>query len=390
LLVIAIAAGAVGFGALVAPPARPPGRASACDATIATSAQLEAKLRSSATGEIVCLESGTYRRQMLADNNRRNYETFQPAHGAKVTLGGFELTNYSHVRFRNFTGGSRIAGGNGLIASDHIQLMGNTITGGEDALLIRATKDSLVQRNRMHGFSSACDASAPAGYVMWVNSYYGDGSPENGLEGLVIDRNDIGGNQGQDGIQLGGGRDNGSEDVAITNNHFHDLYARDSCSSDHSDSIQVIGGSRITVRGNTFRRVQNACLWGDDVLTDAVVEDNLMIGDRGVPGGVGIFCQIFDAERLTFRNNTVVRVPGASWLSGLLLRSSGIAASPSARVENNVLQDFDFDAGYNITASSNADLHAGPPRRPASYRGGFPFEDTRSFAPLPRLKRAVD
>ena len=377
----------------MAPASKRPGRGSACNATISTSGQLEAKLRSSATGEIVCLESGTYRRQTLADNTRRSYETFQPAPGANVTLGGFELSNYAYVRFRNFTGDSRITGGNGLIASDHIQLINNTITGGEDALLIRATKHSLIQRNRMRGFSSPCDASAPAGYVMWINSYYGDASPENGLQGLVIDRNDIGGNQGQDGIQLGGGPDYGTEDVAITGNHFHDLYARRSCSSDHADSIQVIGGRRITVRGNTFRRVQNACLWGDDVLTDAVVEDNLMIGDRGVPGGVGNFCQIFDAEHLTFRNNTVVRVPGATWLNGLLLRSSGKAGSPSARIENNVLQDSNFDAdraGYKITQASNADLRAGPPRRPASYRGGFPFEDTRSFAPLPRLERVVE
>jgi len=177
---------------------------------------------------------------------------------------------------------------------------------------------------------------------MWVNSYITATDPDNGLQGLVIRGNTFR-NIPEDGIQMGGGNFYGTRNVLIEGNTFDTVRAVSSAA--HSDSIQIIGGDRITVRANTFRHVQNACMWGDDDLTNSVVENNLMIGDTDTQGGTGILCQIWDAPNLVVRNNTIIQY---GTYPGLLLRSSG-----SALVENNIVNKYSWESGVTVTNKNN-------------------------------------
>ena len=225
-----------------------------------------------------------------------------------------------------------------LWKSNHLEISNSQFSGR--GLMIRGVKDSLISGNTIADIIDG--TAAPAGYGMWINSYITPTDVDNGLTGLVIRGNTFH-NIPEDGIQMGGGNDYGTKNVLIEGNLFDTIGAVSA--SAHADSIQIIGGDRITVRGNTFRHVQNACMWGDDRLTNSVVENNLMIGDTDARSGVGILCQIWDADNLIVRNNTVIQY---GTYPGFMLRGTG-----TALVENNLLNKYDVESGVKATNTNN-------------------------------------
>ena len=288
---------------------------------------------------MLCLASGNYGALSIRDKKRSSYLTIQPAPGATVTLKPFYFNNTSYFRI---TGVSVPATSSDdttqLWKSNHLEISNSDFS--VHGLLIRGVKDSLIANNQIRDITDG--TSAPAGYGMWINSYITPTDVDNGLTGLVIRGNTFH-NIPEDGIQMGGGNDYGTKNVLIENNTFDTVGATSSTA--HSDSIQIIGGDRITVRGNTFRHVQNACMWKDDRLTNSVVENNLMIGDTDARSGVGILCQIWDADNLVVRNNTIIQY---GTYPGLMLRSSG-----SAVVENNLMNKYDVESGVSATNRNN-------------------------------------
>ena len=333
----------------------------ACTETITTSAQLQSRALSAPDGAVLCLTSGSYGPLSIRNSKRADYLTIQPAPGASVTLRPFYLNTTSYYRITGFAVPGAGDDTTQLWKSNHLEISGNVFS--THGLLIRGVKDSLIGGNTISDIADG--ASAPAGYGMWVNSYISPTDPDNGLTGLVIRGNTFH-NIPEDGIQLGGGNDYGTANVLIEGNRFDTIGATSSAA--HSDSIQIIGGDRITVRGNTFRHVQDACMWGDDTLSNSVVENNLMIGDTDARSGVGILCQIWDAPNLVVRNNTIIQY---GTYPGLMLRGSG-----SAVVENNLFNKYDVESGVSVTSRNNLEV-------PASYGFVGDFE-------LPAGSAAID
>jgi hypothetical protein len=312
---------------------------SGCTEMVSSTSQLQSRVVDAPDGSVLCLASGSYGALSVRDKKRSSYLTIQPAPGASVSLKPFYFNNTSYFRI---TGVSVPATSSDdttqLWKSNHLEISNSRFS--THGILIRGVKDSLISGNTITDIADG--SAAPAGYGMWINSYITPTDPDNGLTGLVIRGNTFH-NIPEDGIQMGGGNDYGTKNVLIENNMFDTIGATSSTA--HSDSIQIIGGDRITVRANTFRHVQNACMWKDDQLTNSVVENNLMIGDTDARSGVGILCQIWDATNLVVRNNTIIQY---GTYPGLMLRSSG-----SALVENNLMNKYDTESGVSVTNKNN-------------------------------------
>ena len=324
-----------------APPAPTP-TPSACTETITTTTQLQSRATGAPDGSVLCLASGNYGVLTIRDKKRASYLTIQPAPGASVTLKPFYLNNTSYFRFTGLSVPATSSDDTTqLWKSNHLEVSNSQFSGR--GLMIRGVKDSLISGNAITDIIDG--SAAPAGYGMWINSYISPTDVDNGLTGLVIRGNTFH-NIPEDGIQLGGGPDYGTKNVLIEGNLFDTIGAVSDTA--HADSIQIIGGDRITVRGNTFRHVQNACMWGDDTLSNSVVENNLMIGDTDARNGVGILCQIWDATNLVVRNNTIIQY---GTYPGFMLRGSG-----SALVENNLMNKYDVQTGIAVTNRNNLEV----------------------------------
>jgi acetyltransferase-like isoleucine patch superfamily enzyme len=290
-------------------------------------------------GAVLCLATGNYGRLSITGKKRAGYLTIRPATAATVSMKPFYFNNTSYFRITGISIPAIASDDTTqLWKSNHMELSNLDFSGR--GLLMRGVKDSLIANNTIRNIIDG--TSAPEGYGIWVNSYITPTDPENGLTGLVIRGNsfyDI----PEDGIQMGGGQFYGTKNVLIEANSFDTIGATSSTA--HSDAIQIIGGDRITVRANTFRHVQNACMFKDDTLSNSVVENNLMIGDTDARSGVGILCQIWDAPNLTIRNNTIMQY---GTYPGMMLRNSG-----SAIIENNLMNKYTVESGVSATMRNN-------------------------------------
>jgi hypothetical protein len=324
-----------------APPPPPP--PSSCTQHVSTTTALQSAVNTAGAGQTICLDAGTYGHFEIKNRVLSDYLTVEPSSGASVSFSdGFLIQGSSHIRLQGLV----VHGAgyyNSVFTSDNIQVLDSDFS--NDGFTIRATKNSLFKGNNIHDIADA--TAAPGGYGMWVNSYYCCNSTvlnaTDGLDGLVIEDNTFH-NIPEDGIQLGGGPTHHTRDVTIKGNTFDTVSAISTTA--HSDSIQIIGGDNITVADNTFRHVQDACMFKDDTLSNSTVENNLMVGDTDARSGVGILCQIWDATNLTVLNNTV-------WQYGtypaLMLRHSG-----SAVVENNISnKGITVETGVTASQSNN-------------------------------------
>jgi hypothetical protein len=96
-------------------------------------------LNSASDGAVVCLDGGSYGYVTQSNKNRSSYTTFRPNPGASVTLAGMQLTNYAYARFDGFT----FSGGTNILASDHLEFIGNTVSDATNGFLLRGVKNSL-------------------------------------------------------------------------------------------------------------------------------------------------------------------------------------------------------------------------------------------------------
>jgi hypothetical protein len=332
----------------------PPPPLAACTQSVSSASALTSALQHAAAGAVLCLASGSYGRITVNNSSRTAYATVQPAPGASVTLAGISLQDSSYLRFQALTFVQTMA--TSVVQSNHIQFLVDDVSG--QGFMIRATQESLWQDDVVHDITRTPGAAAPDGYGFWLNSYsccnVNAFNSTDGLDGDIFVGNTLN-HIPQDGMQFGGGQLHHTENITIAANTFENIAAASCCTStDHSDSIQIIGGTSITVEDNYFHDVQDACMFKDDTLTNLVYENNLALDSPGVPGGAGILCQIWDAQNAKIINNTFWRVSGAG-LTGFMLRSSGGVSGLSADVENNVLAagSYQYEPGYHVTEAAN-------------------------------------
>ena len=324
------------------PPHSPPG---GCSVTVSSTAALQSQASSAPAGATVCAASGTYGHFTVTGVHRSSDTTIQPAPGATVNVAGFTLVDDTHLKIT----GLHVTDDWGGRILDNVTISGNDFDGSHGN--IRAMKHSLIGNNQIHDIQTSQDEYLGAG--LWINSYAGSqlgpGDPHNGLDGLTIKGNTFS-HICSDGIQVGGGNYNGTRNVTIDRNSFDDIAGRCDPAA-HSDSIQLLGGTDMSIINNRFEHVQDACMFKDDRLEGTtLVQNNLMIASSDTYGGTGIMCQIWDAANVVFRNNTISKQAG---FQSLLFRTQEGGAK-TALVENNALSEGpSAEPGITVTDRNN-------------------------------------
>lgn len=119
----------------------------------------------------------------------------------------------------------------------------------------------------------------------------------------------------QDAVNITSGSSVRSQRILIEGARFHDMVGTASC-ADHSDFLQALAGSFITIRGNRFSDGPDEDLIMRpylDILSDITVENNMF----GVENGAGSQSIIVGAQTDSCSNITVQNNSGAESMNGV-------------------------------------------------------------------------
>ena len=276
------------------------------------------------------------------------------------------MTNVSYVTLTGLDVRGGVPDGTGTIqiaGSDHVGLVGNTMTGiangflsetgtatrGNSLALIRDSQNIFIADNKVSGF------------------FHGFGILE--VKGLTLIDNDISKMQG-DGFRGGG-----IQDAVISGNNFHDFYGSTQ-TLNHSDMIQIWGSGaqsltqNITISGNTLDTGDGAATqsifirneeFGLDNTPTSGYYQNITITDNVIRNGAFNGITVADARGVTVDNNTLLWDPdartqttGTSGLGGSTDPTIFLNNTPGAVITDNI-------------AGRINDLTAGATRDPSNY-----------------------
>jgi hypothetical protein len=281
----------------------------------ATPSTLSAQLAASTAGQTLCLSSGDY--GVWRGTGRS--VVVRAADGASVSMGfefgagdrGFTLEGVSirggrvtagagpfTVRDSAFSDGLFVDGvANSGILVDHVSFVGINSCSGCDPAMVHL----------------AYDSTTPSGVTI-ANSLFADGNA--------------------DGIQTGVG-------VNIIGNEFRNLY-EGSCSSCHTDPIQLIDAPGAVVRGNWVHDTADGIV-AYDGLRNATIEDNVV---ELVHGRWGI--ELYSDQGSVVRHNTLVYGTGCEyapcgWI--MLDRKDQDPAGSGTVIEDNIATAITSDDG---------------------------------------------
>jgi Concanavalin A-like lectin/glucanases superfamily/Right handed beta helix region len=323
--------------------------AAACNRT-ATPATFGANVAAAGAGQTVCLTSG-------------NYGTWGGTNKAITITAAPGNTPTMQVSFGSGDGGFTVNGMSG---------MGGVIDGSASNITIQNSRFAteldisgsvskiMISHNDLT-FPVQSRSSGPAAKI-----YYDahGGSPGSAA---TIAFNDIE-NGDLDGLQISGG-----SGLYVVGNVFRNLCDR---GVNHTDNIQFVGGSQITVHANYVYEPQNCPTQGitsyDGNTNGLLIEDNVV----DVPRDWGI--ELYSDRGSVVMHNTVVYHPSSYsefHTSGGQIdidRKSQDPAGSGTQVYNNIASSVDFQNGSSGTQHNNVSgqraLYVGPTNTWAGFK----------------------
>ena len=213
------------------------------------------------------VRGGSYPELSVKDDNRRSSMlTLKAYTGESVTLNGFDVSKASHVRvegFRitdwvDFTDGAR-----------QVALVGNDIS--PRGVRMKGVDGVLVEGNTIHDLVPDADGKCSCG--IWIQSWGSIGPARNvTMRGNTITR------LSNDGINLAN-----VVNILIEGNTIKDALSIGNGA--HVDSIHLMGGDNITLRGNRLEHNQHGLMFTDHQPRNVTIENNLVVG---ITNGMGM------------------------------------------------------------------------------------------------------
>jgi hypothetical protein len=217
---------------------------------MATPSTLSSQLSAATTGQTICLAAGDYGAFKGAAKSGTVTIIEQP--GASATL-SLSLTNATNITLDGLT----VRGGGLSGSTRNITIRNSTFTAATsiDGL---ANANILFDHDTFNNIDAAGQYDTPAR----IHLSYSSSTPS----GVTIQNSQLNGGSA-DGVQTGVG-------VNILNNEFANI-TEGSCSSCHTDAIQLLGARGSIVRGNWIHDSATGIV-AYDGLANATIEDNVV------------------------------------------------------------------------------------------------------------------
>jgi nitrous oxidase accessory protein NosD len=315
---LATLAYASGQGAGQRSAAVPQGPAGRCTALLSAGADVSAAVAGAGGGSVICLRPGRYPAVEASGLGKAPPVTIRSAPGKRrAIVEGIYLLDPSGLRFQNL---AIRAGVSVTPSADALQFVGNDITGTGGIFMFgdfrigKRVSNILIKGNYIHDLDYGGHQETGFGY---------------GIEGIGDTRNvRILGNTikspASDYVQSAS-----PVRWTVSGNTFLGPSLLGS-HEDHQDLWQIFGGGRHIVFSDNVARhtqTQESLLFQTGRFEDVLVENNLFDHDSR-----GYTCQIYQAQHLIFRRNTIV---GSHW--GCLFRdASNEAPGGRYRIVHNV------------------------------------------------------
>ncbi len=299
-----------------------------CTQSVSPGASLTAALARAPAGAVICLHGGKYPGERIPSDATDNssFVTLQPVHGEVPVLTG-ELA-FDGARYLRIQGLSLKSGIKFQPAASHVELIGNDITGVGGIFLFGdsreggSTRDVLIQGNLIHGID----------YTGWQGVYGGYGIKSVGTQsGVTVRGNEIK-SVAADYIQT-----DEANHWVVDSNTFLGPTLVGGHPLEHQDLWQIYaGGSDVRFTNNVARNTGTAqslmfqLTYPGNRFSDVTVENNLFDHETQ-----GYTCQVFQANGLTFRDNTVV----GSRFGCLFRDDKRYPAGSGYEVDHNVFAD---------------------------------------------------
>jgi chitodextrinase len=258
------------------------------------------------SGSLVLVRGGSYPAlTVYGDNRRTQLVTFRAHSGESVVINGLTITGSSFLRFEGFklTGNVDVRD-----AAHHVELVGNELQ--MKTIWTYRTVDVLLAGNHIHDVYSS------------TNGWRTIGIKSRHDVRLTIRNNRIE-KLAEDPIQITKG-----QDVLIEANTLRDAHPDN---GQHTDTIQVLGADRLTIRGNYGSDINHGLMFTDYSAYNVTIENNVI---TRVKTGMSAHDVGDKMTNLKLLNNTW---HDTSW--GVNLRT----AHPNAIVRNNI-----FDKVSNL------------------------------------------
>lgn len=308
-----------------------------CGATLSRGDSVADALAEAKDGDRLCLSAGSYDR--VSTSAVKTQVTVAPAWGARATVAGIGLTRAAGITFE-----------------------GLDIT--PEGVMVRGSTDIELVGNHIHDIrrEPACP-SAPSvgnGYAVWLNAYSDTRSKRITIKDNVFERIT------HDAIQTGS-----TDDLLIDGNEITAVKAV-GC-GDHSDSIQIVEGRRITVRANHVHDNVHGFMvngHGTTVRAGLRLENNLV---HHITGGIAL--NLYNVDRLALLNNTV-------WDTATpAVRLRDTTDNPTvmrATVRNNIFEEYgsECDSAGCVVAQERNLIGSGE-RGPSDLADSSPGLDAR-------------
>jgi Right handed beta helix region len=337
VLTAAIVVLALSLGAADEEASKASSRAVSCDRTLAPGAGLGPALARAEPGSTICLRAGRYRGAPIeaSATDKDAYVTVRSVPGKKVTIvGELAFDHARHIRLQ----GLKLAGGVAFVpAATHVQLIDNEITGSAGIFLFGddrvggATRSVLIEGNFIHDIDYRGDQGTYDGY----------GIKSIGAQRNVTVRGNTIKSVAADYIQT----DQANEWI-VDRNRFLGPSLAGTHPQEHQDLWQVYaGGVDLAFTNNVARRTGTSqsllfqMTYPGDRFARVRVVGNLFDHDS-----LGYTCQIYQADGLLFRANTIV---GSRW--GCLFRDeAGLPGGSRYRVVRNIFAETSDGAGVGF------------------------------------------
>ena len=218
-------------------------------------------------GSVVLVRGGSYPELSVKDDNRRSSMlTLKAYTGESVTLNGFDVSKASHVRVEGF----RITDWVDLTdGARQVALVGNDIS--PRGVRMKGVDGVLVEGNTIHDLVPDADGKCSCG--IWIQSWGSIGPARNvTMRGNTITR------LSNDGINLAN-----VVNILIEGNTIKDALSIGNGA--HVDSIHLMGGDNITLRGNRLEHNQHGLMFTDHQPRNVTIENNLVVG---ITNGMGM------------------------------------------------------------------------------------------------------
>jgi hypothetical protein len=277
---------------------------------------LEPAIAAAEPGTVIRLAPGKYPPLSLdADPGRTRSLTVRGAPGHRSEISGMALNGASHLRFERLTFSADV---NLLSGTQHVEIRESVLPG--ERIRLTGASHVTIAGNRIHDVGPGGPA---AGLAITVLPAPGDVFPVDiAIRGNRIERTS------EDAIQVTRG-----EDVVIEHNSIR--AAQPSGRGEHTDAIQILGGTRVAIRANDIRDVAHGLVFTSFPARDVLIEGNLVTQvtngyalnttEEGMPG--------LRVRRNTFhgtRYGALFRTHEAEVTENVFDRVGGLGAQPRA------------------------------------------------------------